>query len=370
MSRRLSAYVTESIKIIRAHQHPAGAIIACSTYPAYRYVWLRDGTFAVYALDRMGEHGPARRFYEWCSYVLLKHQGKAQRVMEQVRSGKTAIDQDQFLHTRYTIDGDEGREEWGNFQLDGYGVLLWGIAEHLRMSGGTALSGATQSAVELIVDYLLTCWRLPCFDCWEELGDRFHPATLAAVYGGLAAIVAYLPQKRKKVAEACEAIRQYVLQDGVRGGKFVKSIGHPGVDASLLWLSVPFRLVEPEDGRMTRTVRQMEQELVRGQGVHRYPQDLYYGGGQWLLLSAWLGWFYLQVGERPKAVEILDWMETKWSERGLPEQVQDVMINPDMYDRWTAHAGPPACPLVWSHAMYLVLMTEVEKKKPTFRPAT
>lgn len=40
----------------------------------------------------------------------------------------------------------------------------------------------------------------------------------------------------------------------------------------------------------------MEETILHKGGVHRFPEDTYYGGGEWLLLSCWLGWYNASVG--------------------------------------------------------------------------
>jgi GH15 family glucan-1,4-alpha-glucosidase len=90
--------------------------------------------------------------------------------------------------------------------------------------------------------------------------------------------------------------------------------------------------------------------------VHRYLADTYYGGGEWLLLSAWLGWYYAEQGQREKAVSLLRWIEAQADDEGnLPEQVSTHVLAPQCLATWKARWGPIASPLLWSHAMYLIL---------------
>ena len=106
---------------------------------------------------------------------------------------------------------------------------------------------------------------------------------------------------------------------------------------------------------MRRTITRIEQTLRQG-GVHRYPSDTYYGGGEWLLLSAWLGWYYADTGEFGLAQDLLAWVEGQASpDGGLPEQVPEALIHPPSYSIWLERWGPVANPLLWSHAMYLIL---------------
>ena len=131
------------------------------------------------------------------------------------------------------------------------------------------------------------------------------------------------------------------------------------MDASLLWLTLPYGLVEVDDPFMQRTVQSIERELLTGHGVHRYADDTYYGGGQWLLLSSWLGWYYARTGRSEQARQIADWIASKRKPTGLPEQVQEHLLFPHEYTAWVERSGEPAVPLLWSHAMYLVLASEL-----------
>jgi GH15 family glucan-1,4-alpha-glucosidase len=113
---------------------------------------------------------------------------------------------------------------------------------------------------------------------------------------------------------------------------------------------------------MQATVARIEADLRRKSGgLHRYAWDSYYGGGEWLLLAAWLGWYYSQTGQRARAQELLGWVEAQADADGnLPEQTTAYLIAPDYYAQWVERRGPIANPLLWSHAMYLILNEAVK----------
>jgi GH15 family glucan-1,4-alpha-glucosidase len=308
-SNATSSLVEASIRVIRAGQAPTGGYLACPDFEAYRYSWFRDGAFIADGMSRAGDVESAERFFDWCLAIV---EDRADRI----RAGAQ-------LHTRYTVDGRESEVEWPNFQIDGYGLWLWALRGHCDRHGRQPerwLGG-----VELTVEYLRRHAGEPCVDWWEER-EGLHAATLASVAAGLEAWGERLelppPEER--------------------------------LDASLLTL--------PLLGRGPGPVTAIESRLVSpGGGVHRHPEDTYYGGGEWLLLTAMLGLCYAYLGRRDEAEAKLAWIaEHADAEGRLPEQSQDHLLHPSMYESWVQDCGPPASPLLWSHAMFLTLATELQ----------
>jgi GH15 family glucan-1,4-alpha-glucosidase len=342
-----------SIEIILGNQERSGAYPACPSFPTYRYCWFRDGAFTAYAMDLVGEFESAARFHNWAAETVLQKAGRVGRAVTKARRGSPPGKED-ILHTRYTIDGTEANEEWPNFQLDGLGTWMWALNEHCSLSG-TPPRENWRAAARLVGEYLSALWRFPCFDCWEEFPDRVHPHTLAAIIGGLRAHSAL---DDIDLSSTLSTIESFLHSRAVRRGFFVKSIGSQDVDASLIALATPYRVVDPNDPVMRRTVEQVEATLRWGGGVHRYAQDTYYGGGEWVLLTAWLGWYYLQAGARDKAEEALGWVEAQCDEAGqFPEQVPVNLNDEAYYEPWRERWGAIAKPLLWSHAKYIILVT-------------
>jgi GH15 family glucan-1,4-alpha-glucosidase len=108
---------------------------------------------------------------------------------------------------------------------------------------------------------------------------------------------------------------------------------------------------------MAATVARIEQDLLgRTGGVHRYRTDTFYGGGEWILLTALLGEYRAIRGDLDGAGQCLAYAESHASAEGyLPEQVTTGALSPEHIAEWTTRWGTPACPLLWSHAAYLAL---------------
>ncbi|NOZ71324.1 MAG: hypothetical protein GXP38_05325, partial [Chloroflexi bacterium] len=133
-----------------------------------------------------------------------------------------------------------------------------------------------------------------CYDCWEEFPEERHSYTLASIYGGLQAYALLSGHER---TFTLAAIAQTLLAAATEAGHFVKFIDSRAVDASLLGIALPYAVFPPDHPLVSATVQKIEQTLAPHGGVHRYAEDTYYGGGEWVLLTAWLGWYYVEIGD-------------------------------------------------------------------------
>ncbi|PYE52701.1 glycoside hydrolase family 15 protein [Deinococcus yavapaiensis] len=343
----------DSLRLLLLHQADSGAFPACPTFSQYPYAWLRDGTFVAYALDRGGEHAAAERFYRWALGTIASLEEHVRSLVAK-RERNVPISDAEFLPTRFALSGDALGDDWPNFQLDGYGQVLWGLAEHLKLSGKVSLPSEFERGVHVTVTYLRTFWNEPCYDCWEEFPYRWHTSTLASLYGGLHAIQPFVPE----VGDLPERLRSFTRTHLVQGSELVKFSGFPFPDASLLWAGVPFGLVDLRDPVFAATLARVERDLVRG-GVYRYAFDTYYGGGRWVLLTAWLGWVYARLGRTDEARRCLKVVQDAWSAHGLPEQMHGELLTPAYEPYWRDRWGQSANPLLWSHAMHVVLEAEL-----------
>jgi len=360
-STGLLTLVERSHQVIVEHQHTGGAYPASPTFSAYAgYAWLRDGAFTAEGVSRYGDVGSADRFHDWVARVLAARREQVAALVDAHRRGEPPA-VGSMLPTRFRLDGADGTDPWWDFQTDGFGTWLWALVEHARRHDLDL--GRWRTGVEVCVDYLTAVWDLPCYDWWEEHAEQRHVSTLGAVFGGLSAVAGtdLVDRPRRDAAvDAAHRIRGLVLAEGVHDGSLTKWLGSTAVDASLASCIVPFGLVERTDPLAFGTLDRIGAELDAGGGVHRFAADVFYGGGQWPLLSALLGWNRAASGDAGAATAYLEWIAAQLTADGeLPEQVGHHLLAPESEDEWVQRWGPVATPLLWSHGMALVLADEL-----------
>jgi len=350
-----------SHSVIVANQQPGGAYPASPTFSAYQgYCWLRDGSFIAEGMSRFGDSASVDAFHDWVASALLSRRAQVDSLLARQAAGK-AISNDDMLPTRFAFSESGEEDSWWNFQTDGYGMWLWQIVTHAARHNGDL--ERWRAGIEVAADYVTAFWAVACYDWWEENVTEVHVSTLGAIYGGLVAVAAsgLLDERREAAAlVAASEIRNRVLEHGLVDGHLTKWLGSGDVDASLAACIVPFGLVSPGDPIAAATLREIKDQLDAGGGVHRYSADVFFGGGQWLLLSCLVGWNDVVAGDSTSALSYLQWVAAHTLEDGImPEQVPDHLLHPDSRAEWVDLWGPVAAPLLWSHGMYLILADEL-----------
>lgn len=355
----LAALADSSLDTIVSLQDPSGAYPASPTFSAYQgYSWFRDGAFIADGVSAWGGIDSASRFHAWCARILVSRRDQIGRITAAASAG-TPVPDAEMLPTRFTFAGEEGADEWWDFQLDGYGTWLWAVVEHANRH--VLALDQWQDAIDLAVDYLVSSWRRPCFDWWEERAEDVHVSTLGCIAAGLAAVGPSLTGDRALAAKAAVLeIRALIRQEGLVDGHLAKWLGSPEVDASLLSVIRPLDVFSAESSIGAATIAAIDTQLNVGGGVHRYAADTFFGGGQWPLLSCFLGLTFLAAGDRDRALDQLRWAaSTATAAHELPEQVDDHLLAPHMQQEWVDRWGPVATPLLWSHGMFLRLASEL-----------
>jgi GH15 family glucan-1,4-alpha-glucosidase len=345
------------VEAILRNQDRSGAIIASPDFAQYHYCWLRDSSFCSYALDLAGEHDASSRYHAWVNEAVGG-------IAELIDGVIASHDRGEALHpvhmppARFALDGSTVADDWPNFQIDGYGTWLWSLGKHLDLTGRTSVPAELLNSVNRVARYLAAFALSPCYDVWEENGDAQHTSTLACVYGGLMTAGRLLGDSH--YLDVAETVQRRVTESASRVGYYVKSSANDDVDASSLWLTAPFGLVDSTDEYFAKTVALIEDRLSLDGGIRRYATDVFFGSGAWPVLTASLGWHFVGIGEFAKAEECRAWIARHFDGEGfLGEQFGGERRDRAHFDEWVERWGPPARDLMWSHAMFVVLSTEL-----------
>jgi GH15 family glucan-1,4-alpha-glucosidase len=321
-----------------------GALIAAptSSLPApiggvrnwdYRYTWIRDASFSVYALRRIGFAEEAGAFLGWVLDT-FEH-GAAPKIMYELEGGPVPDE---------IVDGElEGYRRsapvrWGNGaadqrQHDVYGEVLDCAYQWVR--GGGRLDQHLWARLAALADLAVDAWRLPDQGIWEVRSEGrvfTYSAGLCQVALDRAARLAEqlsLPGPVSTWRRAADELRETVLGSWDEDAQTLSEHldGGGSLDASLL--ALPLRRVVPaEHPRMAATTAAVAERLSAGDGLlYRYlhehsPDGIAGDEGAFVLCSFWLVENLARQGRIEKASELYASLCARASTLGLlPEQI-------------------------------------------------
>lgn len=275
------------LKLLISSEH--GSLIAAPTFSLpeqiggvrnwdYRFTWLRDATFTLYALIRLGFIEEAEAFIDWLKGRLGDD---AQRGPLQVMYG---IDGRQQLD-EVTLDHLKGYENsrpvrignaaYQQLQLDIYGEMMDSV--YLANKYGDPITIAGWQDVHRILEWLSKNWQRPDEGIWEVRGgarEFLHSRLMCWVAFDRALRLA---QKRSLSApfdawlQTRDAIRDDILTNFWNEDlqSFVQSKGTKDLDASVLLMPL-MRFISPVDPLWRSTMKAIEARLVEDTLVRRY----------------------------------------------------------------------------------------------------
>jgi GH15 family glucan-1,4-alpha-glucosidase len=341
-----SNVMTRSLLTLKALAHwETGGIVAAATTSLpemiggqrnwdYRFCWLRDATFTLYALMSGGCLGEATTWREWLLRAAAGSPNDLQ-IMYGLGGERRLTEYEVPWLPGY---GDSapvriGNAAAGQVQLDVYGEVL-GALYFARKAGLPAVD-ADWSLECALIDHLDTIWDQPDDGIWEVRGGRKH-FTHSKVMAWVAfdrairsaeefGMEAPLDRWRK----TRDAIHEQVCARGfdAERNSFVQSYGVKALDASLLLIPV-VGFLPPSDPRVVGTVAAIERELVRDGLVIRYDtgeskDGLPPGEGAFLACSFWLVDNYVLQGRKDEAQALFDRLLALRNDVGLLAEEYD-----------------------------------------------
>ncbi|WP_262137270.1 glycoside hydrolase family 15 protein [Pseudomonas sp. Marseille-Q5117] len=270
-----------------------GAILAAATFGLpetpggernwdYRYTWIRDASFTVYAFMRLGFVDEANHYMQWLRGRVSDCCGKPMKLnILYAIDGQQELPETELTH----LSGHGGAQPvrigngaYEQIQLDIFGELM--DAVYLVNKYGDAISHEGWRHVGEVVDQVCENWQTEDVGIWEMRGETHH-----FLHSRLMCWVALdrairLASKRSLPAPFArwDQTRQAIYTDiwdnfwDEERGHFVQYKGGTALDGSMLLMPL-VRFVSAKDPRWLSTLEAIEKTLVRDGMVYRYRNE-------------------------------------------------------------------------------------------------
>ncbi len=331
---------------------PTGAIVAAPTTSLpetlgghrnwdYRFVWIRDAAFTVYALIRLGFSSEAEAFSRWTTARLHEHNhadgerdtGPLQPMYRV--DGSPELPEEELGHLAGYAGSQPVRIGNGaarQLQLDIYGELIDSI--YLFDKYGTPISHDTWQALSRILEWLIDNWDSADAGIWETRVDRQdHTFSRLMSWVAIERMVRMarkrgLPANVVRWTSVRDEIYDQIMQRGwnAERGTFVQRLDDGVLDSSLLLMPM-VKFCAPTEPRFLSTLAAIESDLVADTLVYRYnpavsPDGLDGGEGTFSICSFWYVEALTRAGRLEDARLALEKMFTYANHLGLyAEQV-------------------------------------------------
>jgi alpha,alpha-trehalase len=306
---------------------PTGALVAAPTTSLpetpggernwdYRYCWMRDASFTLWALHALGLDWEADDFIEYVAEVPRNDDGSLQ-IMYSVRGEKDLAES-----TLDHLKGYEGARPvrvgngaYNQRQNDVFGAVLDSVYLHSKQR-----DHIPERLWPVLIDQVqcaIAAWREPDQGIWEARGEPQHYVSSKLMCWVALDRGARLAERRGNQDHAeqfqgiADEIREDILEHGVdKRGVFRQHYDTDSLDASTLLVPL-MRFLPPDDERVCNTVLAIREELTENGLVMRYRTDdtddgLHGKEGTFLICSFWLVSALSEIGENDKAKHLCE----------------------------------------------------------------
>jgi GH15 family glucan-1,4-alpha-glucosidase len=322
---------------------PTGAIVAAPTTSLpevlggernwdYRYTWIRDAAFSLYALLRLGFTEEAAAFMAWLTDRVFEERPRTSGPLQVMYGidGRRELPEQRLSHFegyRGSAPVRIGNDAAAQLQLDIYGELVDSI--YLYNKYGTPISHDAWEHLSRIVEWVCEHWDQADEGIWETRGGRQH-----FTYSRLLSWVAVeralrianrrgLPGDRPRWGQARDDIYRQIMARGwnERHRAFVQHYDTDVLDASLLLMPL-VKFLAPTDPRWLSTLDAIGDQLVSDSLVYRYDPDASPDGltgaeGTFSMCTFWYVEALARAGHHDQARLVLEKMLTYANHLGL-----------------------------------------------------
>ncbi len=312
------------LKLLISREH--GSLIAAPTFALpeeiggvrnwdYRFTWLRDATFTLYALIRLGFVDEAQAFIDWLKGRLSDDAERGPLQVMYGVDGRQKLDElilENLQGYEHSCPVRIGNAAYQQLQLDIYGEMMDSI--YLANKYGDPISYAGWQDVQRMLAWLVKNWQRADEGIWEVRGgarEFLHSRFMCWVAFDRALRLAQKRSLSGPLAEwrnARDAIRADIFNNfwDEELQSFVQSKGTKNLDASVLLMPL-MRFISPVDPMWRSTMRAIESRLVEDTLVYRYEAERTHvdgipgGEGSFTACSFWYIECLARAGELEKA---------------------------------------------------------------------
>ncbi len=325
---------------------PSGGLIAAGTTSLpevlggernwdYRYVWIRDAAFTLYAFIELGYAEEAAAFVGWLTERLAETAARCGDGSDNPPlsplydlDGNIDLDESELDHWSGYANSRPvrvGNAASGQIQLDIYGELIDSL--YLADKQGDGLSIDAWNHVRTIVNWLTEHWRTPDDGMWEaRSGPQRYTSSLLMCWVAVERAMR-MAQHRGRPADldrwrrARDEMHHVLMTRGVNNGVFTQTLDGDSLDASIL-LAPLVKVISPTDPMWLATLDAIGERLARGPLVDRYDladtdDGLDGDEGSFTICSFWYVEALAMAGRGRKAQMLFDRLLSYASPTGL-----------------------------------------------------